>query len=206
MSERRFLEPAAKQRATEVVRAIERETAVEVVVTVKKASGRYLGTSLAFGAACALAGFAVMWLSPQIYDVRTMPLDAALAFALGTGLAASVTGLRRVLTPAAFRRARAERAARATFAELGLAKTRGRTGLLVYVGLFERAVLLVPDSGIPAALVSGPLAGLRETLELSLRNGDLDGFLAALGRLGPACGAALPRLADDENELCDDVA
>lgn len=206
VSERDFLEAAAKARTAEVVRAVEAETSVEVVVAVRRAASRHFAISLAVGLGCAVLGFAVMWLSPQVYDVRTMPLDVALAFLLGTGLVASVPALRRALTPAGLKRARAERAARAAFSELGIDKTRERSGLLVYVALFERAVVLLPDRGIPATLASGPLAALGEALTQSVRKADLESFLRALRDLGPACAARLPRRADDKNELCDHVA
>jgi hypothetical protein len=54
--------------------------------------------------------------------------------------------------------------------------------------------------------VNGALGSIRQLLELSVARRDIDAFLTALGRLGPACHVLLPRQADDENELCDDVA
>lgn len=206
MSDRQFLEPAAKLRTAEVVREVERHTSVELVVAMRRRASHYVGMSLAFGALCALGGFLYMWFAETVYDVHTIPLDVALTFVLGTALVASVPTLRRLLTPRGLRRRGAERAARAAFATLGIEKTRGRTGLLVYVALFERAAVLVPDRGIPESLVTGPLASIREQLAASVEQSDFEGFLTALGRLGPACGAALPRQANDENELCDDVA
>jgi putative membrane protein len=205
VSERRFLEPAAKIRTAEVVRAVERQTSVEVVVAVRRRASHYLVVSGAFGALCALGGFLVMWFGETVYDVRTIPVDVALAFVLGTLLVASVPTLRRLLTPRALRLRGAERAAQAAFTALGIEKTSGRTGLLVYVALFEGTAVLVPDSGLPQSLVSGPLASIGELLALSVARSDFEGFLTALGRLGPAC-AVLPRQANDENELCDDVA
>ena len=206
MSERDFLEPAAKGRTADVIRALEAQTAAEVVVAVRRRASWHAGTSLAFGLAAAVVVLAVMWFSPTVYDVRTMPLDAALAFVLGTAVAASVPGLRRRLTPQSFRARSVEAKARAAFDTLGIAKTRSQTGLLVFVALFEGQAFLVPDSGIPAALCTGPLASIGELLSAAVARRDLAGFLDALARLGPACGALLPRRADDENELCDDVA
>lgn len=206
MSERQFLEPQAKARATDVVRAVEAQTAVEVVVAVRRAASRHVATSLAFGAGCGAVAFAVMWLSPQVYDARTMPLDAALAFVLGSLLAASVPSLRRALTPAALRRRAAERAARAAFAELGIEGTRGRTGLLVYVALFEQRVVIVPDCGIPVSALEGSFERLRAELEGAVRRTDFERFLSAIAELGPECAKVLPRRPDDENELCDRIA
>jgi putative membrane protein len=206
LSERHFLTPEARERTTETIRGVELLTAVEVVVAVRRAASRHFGTSLAFGALCALAGFAYMWLSPQVYAVATMPLDAVLAFALGTAAVASLPGLRRALTPRVRLNQAAERGARRAFGELGIERTRGRSGLLVYVALFERNVVFAPDSGVPEALLHGPLAAIRDDLAHAVHTSDFNAFLAAVGRLGPACAAVLPRQADDENELCDHVA
>jgi putative membrane protein len=206
VSERDFLEPTAKGRTADVIRAVEAQTAVEVVVAVRRRASSHVGTSLAFGLGCALVVFAVMWFSPTVYDVRTMPLDAALAFVLGTAFAASVPGLRRRLTPRAFRVRSVERAAREAFGALGIEKTRAHTGLLVFVALLEGHAVFVPDSGLPDALAKETLAPLRELLSVAVARRDIDAFLETLARLGPACAAVLPRRADDENELCDDIA
>ena len=208
MSERDFLEPAAKQRTADMVRAVEAQSAVELVVAVRRAAAHHFGISLGFGAACALVGLAVMWFGPGLYDVRTMPLDAGLAFVLGVALASSVTGLRRRLTPRASRVRSAERAARAAFFALGIEKTRGRTGLARLRRALRATRGAGPGSGASgAAPLEASLAAVGELLSKCGRTPcDLTAFLAALGRLGSACGAVLPRQADDENELCDDVA
>jgi putative membrane protein len=206
MSERQFLEASAKQRAADTVRAVEAQTAAEVVVAVRRRASYHVWTSVAFGAVCALAGFAYMWFSEQVYDVMTMPLDAAVAWVLGGLLCALVAPLRRLLTPSSVRRRRAERAAHAAFSALGIDKTRARTGLLVYVALFERTCVLVPDSGVPAAAMAGALGSVRDALDEAVRRVDFEAFLAAVSRLGPACGGLLPRGADDVNELRDSVA
>jgi putative membrane protein len=206
MSERDFLHPSAKLRTSAAIVAIEAVTAVEVVVAVRRRAARHVATSLMFGAACGLASFVVMWFSPQIYDVWTMPIDVAVTALLGAGLCAAVAPWRRVLTPKPLLAKSAEQAAREAFAELGIDKTRGRTGLLVYVALFERAVVLVPDTGIPETGIRDALAGIRAALAASVERRDLEGFLAALARLGPACSVVLPRQVGDENELCDHVA
>ena len=206
MSERQFLEAAAKQRTAAAIRGVEARTAVEVVVAVRRRAARYLTTSIAFGAACAAVAFAVMWFIPRVYDVRTMPLDATVTLVLGALVATAVPGLKRLFTPARSLERNAERAAKEAFSALGIGKTRGRTGLLVYVALFERTAILVPDSGIPAAAVTGPFAAIRSALAGAVGALDVDAFLAALGELGPVCASVLPRRADDENELCDDVA
>jgi putative membrane protein len=206
MSEHQFLEPSAKRRATAQIRAVEAGTSVEVVVAVRRRAERHLATSMMLGAALSVLTLAVMWFSPTVYDVRTMPLDALAAFAFGVLVAFLFPGIRRILTPRALKRSAAARAARRAFAELGVEKTRDRVGLLVYAALFERELLLLPDRGLPADLVEHGFTEARRGLEAAVRSLDFDAFEAALGKLGPPASAALPRKPDDENELCDDVA
>jgi putative membrane protein len=206
MAERQFLEPSAKRRVTACIRAVEAGTSVEVVVTVRRRAERHLATSMVLGSLLAGSTLAIMWFSPQVYDVRTMPLDALAAFALGVLLGVLFPGLRRVLTPRSLLRSAAARGARRAFVELGVDKTRDRIGLLVYVALFEREVVLLPDQGVPAALVEQGLAEARRDLGASVRALHFDAFEAALVKFGPPASDAVPRRPDDENELCDDVA
>jgi uncharacterized membrane protein len=135
-----------------------------------------------------------------------MPLAALAAFARGVLLGVVLRGRRGVLPPRPLLRSAAARGARRAFVELGVDKTRDRIGLLVYVALFEREVVLLPDQGVPAALVEQGLAEARRDLGASVRALHFDAFEAALVKFGPPASAAVPRRPDDENELCDDVA
>jgi uncharacterized membrane protein len=206
MAERQFLEPSAKRRITACIRTVEAGTSVEVVVTVRRRAERHLATSMVLGSVFAVVTLAILWFSPQVYDVRTMPLDALAAFALGVLLGGLFPGLRRVLTPRALLCSAAERGARRAFAELSVDKTRDRVGLLIYVALFEREVVIIPDRGVPATLVERGLAEVRRELQAAVRALNFGAFEAAIAKLGPPASALLPRRPDDENELCDDVA
>jgi putative membrane protein len=206
MAERQFLEPSAKRRVTACIRALEAGTSMEVVVTVRRRAERHLRTSMVLGSAFAVVTLAILWFSPQVYDVRTMPLDALAAFGLGVLVAGLVPALRRLLTPRSLLKSAAERGARRAFAELGVDKTRDRVGLLVYVALFEREVVLIPDRGIPQAFVEQGISEARRELQAAVRALDFGAFEAAISKLGPPASALLPRRPGDENELCDDVA
>ncbi len=206
MSEHAFLEPEAKRRATETIRAIEAQTSAEVVVAVRRASDRYVATSLVFGGGVAAVVLVVMLVSPQVYDVRTIPLDTLLAFFLAALGCHFVPALKRLLTPKARRLAAAERAARSAFVELGIAKTKQRNGMLVFVALFERTAVVVADDGIPVALLGEPYQAAVSTLARNAGALDFEAFLATLLGLGPLLCGVLPRRPDDENELRDEVA
>jgi putative membrane protein len=206
MSARRFLEPEAKRRTTARIRAVEAGTSLELVVAVRRRAERHLATSMMLGALLAVLTLAILWFSPTVYDVRTMPLDALAAFALGVLVGSLFPGARRALTPRALLRAAAARGARRAFKELGVDKTRDRIGVLVYVALFEREIVLLPDQGVPAELVEQGFSEARRDLEAAVRRLDFEAFDAGLARLAGPASAAVPRRPDDENELCDDVA
>lgn len=72
--------------------------------------------------------------------------------------------------------------------------------MLVYVSTFERRVELVADVGVDGKLVEGEVRALEAAVA---GRPDLDAFLEALRRLGPALAPSLPHAADDVNELPD---
>jgi putative membrane protein len=206
MSERVFLVPEAKERTRDAIKAIELRTSAEVVVAVRHRAARHWGVSGAFAAAVGLSVLGVMLVSPTPYDVRTIPLDVLLAFALAFGLAQWTEVVRRHLSPSSWlERATREAAARA-FTELAIAKTAGRSGILVFVALLERRVEIVPDEGIPLRSIATELETTRLALETAVRHLSFDEFERALLGLTAPLERTLPCVLGDANELSDEVA
>jgi len=206
MSRRGFLEQATRQRATQAIRQIESETAVEVVVAVRKRASRYPRTSLACGAAVALVVLLVLLLSPTIYLWLWIVVDTLLAFLLATAMFSTFTPLRMAFTTARSRRAAVEQGARRAFDELGIRETKERTGLLVYAALEERSVRVVADEGVPEEVLGEEYHDAVLGLQEAVATLNEEAFLAALLRLERPLSQVLPRQPDDENELSDDVA
>ncbi len=95
--------------------------------------------------------------------------------------------------------------ARSTFIELKVDRTSGRTCLLVFVSTFERRVEVVPDAGVDPAVLGPAFADAVRALEVTVRGPrSFPRFLDALRALGPILAKALPRMADDVNELPDE--
>jgi putative membrane protein len=206
LSEQAFLLPDAKRRATDAIRAVEGQTSAEVVVTVRHAAERHVATSAVFGAGVAALVLVVMFVSPQVYDVRTMPLDGLVAFALAALTCHFVPALKRLLTSKKRRLAAATRGATKAFGELGMAKTKQQNGVLVFVALFERTAVVVADEGVPTTLLGEAYDESVSRLSSSVTTLDFEAFLSVLTGFGPLLAGVLPRRPDDENELCDDVA
>jgi putative membrane protein len=205
MSRGSFFDDAAKRRTTEAIREIESTTAAEVVVSVSPRASRYHVTTLAFSAACALMAFLVMWFSPVVYDVRTIPLDVALVFVVTFAFAYFSDVVRGRLTPKKLRHTKVHEAATKAFTDLGITKTRDRTGMLVFVSLLEREVELILDEGIAGGNLGSEFETAKKSLASAVQKRDIDAFEEALKRLAPPLSVLLPRHEDDVNELSDEV-
>jgi putative membrane protein len=205
MSEGDFFSDAAKQAAVASVRHVEAQTSAEVVVAVRKSSGHYGVLAYHFGLGLAALVVSYLLVAPTVYSVGAIATEGLLAFTLGTVLAANFDTLRRALSRSATLGENTNSAARAAFFDLGISRTSGRNGLLVYVSLFERRCVVLTDIGIdPTQLGPGwPTASAQ--LEQAVKRRDLQAFQRALESLGPVLGRVHPRSEDDVNELPDEV-
>lgn len=205
MSEGDFFSDEAKRVSAAAVQSVEAQTSAEVVVAVRKRSGHYGVLAYHFGAGLAAVVVVYALIAPQVYSVGAIALDGLLALLLGVLIAARFETLLRALSRSATLSANVNGAARAAFFDLGISRTSGRNGILVYVSLFERRCVVLSDIGLdPAKLEPGWLPACRE-LEQAVKGRDLSAFKRALESLGPVLGRAHPRSADDVNELPDEV-
>lgn len=205
MREAVFYKDEAKQRAAGAVKAVEAHTSAEVVVAVRRRSGDYRIAAYYFGFGAVAVVTLYMLLAPQIFSIGAMALEAVVAFVLGALLCRNVETLSRVLTPASTRQKNVETAARAAFFDLGISRTSGRNGILVFVSTFERACAVLTDVGIDVAALGPRFEAGRDAMRDAVKRRDFDGFVTALESLGPVLGEAMPHMDDDVNELPDEV-
>jgi len=202
MATLKFSDKTAKAEVAAAIRAIETSTSAEVVVAVRPRCGHYRHTDYLVGFALSFAALLVFLFDSHEFSIDWMPLDTLVAFALGSVLSAVVPALRRALTSRKLMRSNVHTAARAAFVDLEIARTSARTGILVFVSTFERGVEVVPDIGVDPVVLGPAFAEAVRALEAALRGRrTFPTFLEALRSLGPILGKALPRSADDVNEL-----
>ncbi|MEJ7597620.1 MAG: hypothetical protein WKG01_06895 [Kofleriaceae bacterium] len=198
----RFLDDEARRAFDEAIARIERESAIEVVVAVRRASARYLHVNLIVGALVAFAGLAAMLFASYPFTFTAILVDPFLVGLAAGMLVELLPGLKRVLTPRRVRDLGVHRAARATFVERGVHNTIDRSGLLVYISWLEQEVALVPDSGLAAAFTPGAVAAAEATLDREMAAGGA-AVARALAELATSLAGVMPRRADDRNELPD---
>ena len=202
---RPFLTDAAKAALLDAVRAVEARSAAEVVVAVRERSGSYLHADLVAGIVAANLVLFYQLFSPWEFSLPLIQV-APTGVGLLVGLATSITPwARRALTPRRTREAMVRTAARATFVDKGVAGTRARTGILIYVGVLERTAEVVADVGVTRAVPADRWAAATARVSQSARHGDGADVAAAVAGLTDVLAAALPRSADDVNELADEV-
>jgi putative membrane protein len=200
----KFLDAAARTAFASAVEAIERGSAAEVVVAMRRRSGGYLHANLAIGVAAAVAGLAAMLFSAHDFALSSILIDPFVVGGLAGALVELLPAVKRALTPRAMRQREVLRAARATFVERGVHRTRDRSGILVYLSWLEREVELVVDTGVERALPGEVRDDAVRSLTAAISSGG-----AAVGRqlerFAPALAAAMPRRDDDVNELPDAI-
>jgi uncharacterized membrane protein len=93
------------------------------------------------------------------------------------------------------------------FFELGMDKTSGRTGLLLFLSLQERRIEIVGDSGVLSQVSNDSWNKVvNEMQQEILQKGLVPGICSGIDRIGRILSAALPRTADDRNELSNTVS
>lgn len=187
----------------------EKETGGELVCVIVNRSDTYIAplwqaAALGSVGAATLAGLiptaTEVWLSNPLVWIVLPSLAGA---AIGASLTLLLPSLRRWLVPAAVMSRRVDRRAAAAFLEEEIFDTRDRTGVLLFVTLFEHQIRVLTDRGverrIPAErwqpMIDRLIAGLR-------RRRPAEAIVEAI----ESCGALLVehgvgRRADDRNEL-----
>ena len=205
MGEAYFFRDDAKRRATQAVKAVEAQTSAELVIVVRHRSGNYGVVAYHFGFVAMVAVTLIFLVTPQVFSIGAIAMDGLAAFALGALFCASVAALTRALTRQRTLRLNVENAARVAFFDLGISRTTGRSGILVFVSTFERTLAVLPDVGINTASLGVGWTEAQTAMKQALRQKNFEAFVAGFERLGPVLGAAMPRADDDVNELPDEV-
>jgi putative membrane protein len=118
--------------------------------------------------------------------------------------ATRVENVERIFADQAIMRAECEERAHRLFAEYGLFRTTGRTGVLVYVSLFEHTVIVLGDSAISAKLGPNEYTTIIESMVKRIQQGKLaEALIEGIETLGTDLAASFPRAAGDTNELPD---
>ena len=193
-----------RARVRAAITTAERTTSGELVVVVLERSDAH---AAARGlAALAFALLAALVAAAWIVTLAPLVLLAILvaAFALGFALASLLPGLARAFLSDSRAQQCAAEQALVEFHAQGLAGTKERTGVLVFVSLLERRVIVLGDQGIHERVGDAHWARTRDLVLEGIARGRLcDGLVGAVEECGRVLAQQFPARADDTNELED---
>ena len=201
---RAWLDEHAERALTDAVTRIEAASSVEVAIAVRRSARSWPHVPVVIGTLAAWLTLAFMLFSDPVFPLVAFLLDPLLVGIVAGGASTFVSWPVRVLTTASARRGAATRAARATFVDRGVHRTRARSGVLIYCALAERIAVVIPDTGVEDAVQPSVLNSWEARISEAIAGGG-NATAAAVAALSPTLAAAMPRAADDVNELLDAI-
>jgi len=201
---RDYFSSEEQQRIRNAVAAAEARTSGEIVPQVVDASFDYPRAET-FGAGFFALGIAVLaswyfggssvWVFLPVFLLGYLPCK---------WLIRSLPGLHRRLIHPDEMAAEVGEKAMLSFFELGVHRTRDRTGILILISLFERRVQLLADEGIHVRVPEVTWEEIVQTITAGLHEGNAcEALCTAIGRCADILEEHFPRRDDDRNELPD---
>jgi len=193
----------------QAVREAEKSTSGEIVPMIVRSTEPWFELYAAFLLAGIGAGSLAFWAMDRwaLFGSWHSPLELLelQAFGLVAGAVLSLfSPLRRAMLPAAVRDAAVRRAAESAFIRNGLTETRDRTGILVFIALFEHEVLILADRGIHQKLGDTYWKQHADKIAGSVReNRFTEQLCDSIAAMGTQLAQHFPRKSDDTNELPD---
>ncbi len=201
-----FFSPDYQPALSQAVTEFEKQTSAELVVTVARRSHDYANVAWIAAAVATLAVFSLFMLLEYEFFDNHIYLGTIITFCGVFGLVYALNPLKKLLSLSRTRQHFCQTAAFALFAEQGVYKTQKHTGLLVYVSLLEKLVFLVADKNVEIAFGEKGLANIRqEFLAIFAEKLPAAALLATITKIAPTFGKALPREANDTDELSNTI-
>ncbi|WP_019866870.1 hypothetical protein [Methylovulum miyakonense] len=189
----------------ETIKHIEKNSHIEMVVVLRPRSADYRDIAWVWGVFGAWLGFTYVMFAPEYFSDDIVYATPIAAFLSGFALAHFP-----LLTRLSIKKARLEKSvvtmARAIFQKGGIQHTQAKIGVLVYVSWLEKRVVLLADKGAEMALPVSEWKTLHADFQgIFHERKPLDALITQLEKSQPVFSRHLPPIANDINELPDDL-
>ena len=193
-----------RARISMAIRAAEKKTSGEIVCVLAQSSSDVTALPILVAAVVALA---LPWLLVALTAMsvhRILVLQVLVFVALA--LVLCVPQVRVALVPRRARRAVAHRAAMEQFTIRGIARTKNRTGILIFVSLAEHYARIIADMGIAGRVPQSEWQDAIDALVTHMKYGRIaDGFIMAIDVCGRVLATHFPRTETSRDELPDRI-
>jgi len=200
----------------EAVATAEKQTSGEIVPYIVTQSGQHEVAVWRGAALCAFLAYTILllirWLSGWGGASVTEGIIPVLVIILSGGIGATIAqwipALKRYLTGQQRLATATHQRAMQAFVEKEVFLTRERTGILLFISLFEHRIEVVGDTGINAKVKAEDWIQIVSIIQQQIKAGKLtEGLIEGIHE----CGHLLERAgveirSDDTNELSDDVS
>lgn len=198
----------------------EQKTSGEIVPVVATVSGRYDRAEDIFGLITAVAVLCMVWLffqevvpgggwaSGQTLVIGLLPIVGIVigGFILGAFIATNIPALRLPFIAKNEMKDEVERRAAEAFRNFRVRGSKGATGILIYVSLYERSIRILGDDAISKLLAQDDWNEVRDLIGQGLKeNRAAEGFCAAITKCGDLLAKDFPVQPGDTNELSNEL-
>jgi putative membrane protein len=195
-----------KENIVQAVREIESKSSAEIVAIIKKRSGNYTDLALWAGFVLMFVVYSFFMFSPDEYDSYLIYILSLISFFVGYAAVQIFNPLTFLLAKKKRLAHNAELYARAVFQKGGIRHTIGKTGVLFYLSLFEKQVVVLADRGAQTCIPAEEWDKINESFrEIFKTKKPETQFIEILKNSAPVFGKYLPIQPDDINELPDDL-
>ncbi|NPA67248.1 MAG: hypothetical protein GXO50_01415 [Chlorobi bacterium] len=195
-----------KSELYKTIEDIENKSLVEIVAAVRKNSGNYRDVSLFF--ASVVSFLIVSWLmfAEFIIDVYHIYFIALASFVLLYLICELINPLKRLLIRKKRMNRNVEIYGRAIFQKGGIRFTGQKTGVLIFLSVFEKQVLILPDRGALTAVPDEEWQTLNNNFQTVFNRKDIaTAFIKELKNSGKIFAEYILPAENDINELPDDL-
>jgi putative membrane protein len=208
-----FFPPSEKERLVAALREAERKTSGEIVPYIVGRSDAYPEAPWragVLGGALVLFFFSFLDITSMAWmpiTIANIGLFTVAGFMFGAGIVFLLPSLRLVFVPQRSLELRVRARAQTAFVAEKIFLTRERTGILIFLSLLERRVIVLADDGISSKVAQEAWDEIvRIILDGIKQKRPAEGLLRAI----EACGTLLQssevtRRSDDTNELSDSI-
>lgn len=196
-----LLTETEKKQVEQAVTQAEAGTAGELVVVLSERSADYaaLRASLAASLSVAVAlefFYLFEGVAPWMLFLGQLPLALLIYRLLGCG------AVLRLIVPKQLRAQAVEERALSAFLQAGVAETKARSGVLIFISEAEHRAVILADSGINELVAPDEWQKDVDSLVASIRSGHpAQGLLGVVERIGGILNEAFPAEVDNQNEL-----
>jgi len=201
-----YFKEETRSKIGRVISQIESQSHVELVVIIKSRVHGYSEFPLAIGSALAFVALTYFRFSHEFYDDWVVYIGIIFSFVMGAVLVGGIPMLLRLVVGQKRLEKSAEIMARACFQKGGIHHTRDKTGVLIFIAVWERQIVIIPDRGVESAIPPGEWKKIQQSFRgVFQANNPSHSLLEKLEGLQTLFSRYVPQVEGDINELPDNL-